>query len=62
MDTHYKIEEEISKNTDQLKNLKFEKLNNEFIVTLIDSAEYEIIRGYGKTIIAAINDLHHNLL
>lgn len=52
----------ICNNTNQLKHLKFEKMNNEHIVTLIDSTGYEIIKGYGDTPIEAINDLHSCLL
>ena len=42
----------------QFKYLKFTKTNNEYTVCLIDSKGYEIIRGFGKTEIEAINDLH----
>ena len=56
------IEKEICENINQLKHLKFELINNEFVVALIDSTGYEIVRGYGNTIIEAINDLHNSLL
>ncbi len=46
----------------KLKNLKFEIINNEYVISLIDKEGYEIIKGYGVSIIEAINDLHHNLL
>lgn len=46
----------------EFENLKFELVNNEYIVSLIDKEGFEIIKGYGITIVKAINDLHHNLL
>ena len=52
----------ISNTTTKLKHLKFEQINNEYVATLIDSSGYEIIKGYGREIIEAINDLHCNLL
>lgn len=48
--------------TSEFKNLKFEFVNGEYIVSLIDKEGFEIIKGYGISIIEAINDLHHNLL
>ncbi|MCR9289152.1 MAG: hypothetical protein NXI23_17390 [Bacteroidetes bacterium] len=45
-----------------LKNLKFEKSDNEYMVTLVDNTGFEILKGYGKTTTEAINDLHHNLI
>lgn len=45
-----------------LKNLKVELIENEYIVTLIDEQEFEILKGYGTSIACAINDLHDNLL
>lgn len=45
-----------------LKHLKFEMKEGEYKVTLIDQFEYEIIKGYGKSIVDAINDLHSNLI
>ena len=45
-----------------LKYLKFETQNSEFIATLIDEQEYEILKGYGKTKTEALNDLHNNLI
>lgn len=47
---------------EQLKHLKFEKKADECIVTLVDSKGYEIIKGYGKVAIEALNDLHSRLL
>ena len=46
----------------ELKHLKFEVENEEHIVTLVDSERYSITKGYGKTIIEAMNDMHHNLI
>ena len=45
-----------------LKHLKFEMKEGEYVVTLVDELEYEIIKGYGKSIVDAINDLHSNLI
>ena len=45
-----------------LKHLKFEMRKGEYIVTLIDKSEYEILKGYGQSIVDAINDLHSNLI
>lgn len=49
-------------NTNQLEHLKFELINHEHIVTLMDSSGYEIVRGFGNSVIDAINDLHGNLM
>lgn len=46
----------------ELKHLKVEFLNYEYIVTLVDKEKHEIIKGYGKSINDAINDMHQNLL
>jgi len=46
----------------QLKHLKFEEHQNEYMVTLIDLKGFEIVKGYGSTSIDALNDLHHQLL
>ena len=32
------------------------------MLTLVDSEGFEIVKGYGKSIADAINDLHHNLI
>lgn len=53
--------ENISISTSEFKNLKFEFIKNEYIVTLIDDQGYEIIKGDGTSVINAINDLHNNL-
>lgn len=47
---------------EQLEHLKFEKNADECVVTLVDSNGYEIIKGYGKIAIEALNDLHSTLL
>ena len=44
-----------------LKNLKVEFIKNEYVVTLIDDQEYEILKGYGLSIPSAMNDLLSNL-
>jgi len=46
---------------EKLTNLKFEIENSEHCVSLIDDLGFEIIKGYGKTVIDAINDLHSRL-
>ncbi|MEP5341250.1 MAG: hypothetical protein ABJL44_18400 [Algibacter sp.] len=56
------IEQEITKKTNHLKYLKFEVVNNIYVASLNDTSGYTIIKGYGETIIEAINDLHHNLI
>lgn len=45
----------------ELSNLKIEFIENEYVVTLIDDQEFEIIKGYGNSVTHAINDLHSNL-
>lgn len=47
---------------EQLKHLKFDKKEDECVVTLIDSNGHEIVRGYGKIAIEALNDLHSALI
>lgn len=49
-------------NANQIKHLKFQKIKDEYVVSLIDLQDYEILKGYGITIEEAINDLHNNLL
>ncbi|WP_109434006.1 hypothetical protein [Aquimarina sp. AU119] len=56
------LEQEIYKNTNQFKYLRFEVSNNEYVVSLTDPKGYEIIRGFGNSFIEAINDLHSSLL
>jgi hypothetical protein len=46
----------------KFKHLRFSLENEEHIVSLIDAQGYEILRGYGNSIIEAMNDLHHNLI
>ena len=45
-----------------LEHLKFKFYNGMHVVTLIDIKGYEIIKGYGSTQAAALNDLHSNLI
>ena len=49
-------------NTNQLRHLKFEQGEREHVVTLVDNGGYEILKGYGETILDAVNDLHSNLI
>jgi len=53
---------EVNTMISELKYLKFEIQNNEFVATLTDHENYEILKGYGKTKIDAVNDLHSNLI
>ena len=46
----------------ELNYLLFENKNNKCIVTLVDNQKYEILKGYGRNRIEAINDLHSNLI
>jgi len=46
----------------ELEHLILEIEKGEHIVTLVDAKGYKIIRGYGKSTVEAINDMHHNLI
>lgn len=46
----------------ELNNIKFEEIGTAYVAILIDTKNHPIIRGYGKTRIAALNDLHSCLL
>ena len=46
----------------ELEHLKIKVLNSEYTVTLTDSQGDGILKGYGGSMIEAINDLHHNLI
>lgn len=46
----------------QLRHLKFKKIDEEYVAILIDSKGHEIIKGFGNSTIEAINDLHSALL
>ena len=46
----------------QLQFIKINKLRNSYSVSLIDDEKYEIIKGYGTTLVEAFNDMHDNLL
>ena len=56
------IEQEIADKFSHLKYLKFEVINNVFEVSLNDTKGYTIIKGYGDSVIEAINDMHNNLI
>ena len=56
------IEQGIMVNPIHLKYLKFEMDKGMYIVTLNDLSGYDIVRGYGNTIIEAINDMHRGLI
>ena len=49
-------------NESELKYIRFENNNNEYVAILVDQQEFEILRGYGKSKIEALNDLHNNLI
>ncbi|WP_430411442.1 hypothetical protein [Kordia sp.] len=42
----------------QSSYLHFKLKNYQYAVVLVDREEYKIIKGYGNTIIEAVNDLH----
>ena len=46
----------------EFKHLIFEVEKGEHIITLVDTEGYKITRGFGNSIIEAINDMHHNLI
>lgn len=48
--------------TNSIEHLKFEEINGEHIVSLIDTTNFVILKGYGETMVEAINDLHSNLI
>lgn len=54
--------QETNVDTKELEHLMFQKDNGQHIVSLIDKEGYQILRGYGNSIVEAINDLHAGLL
>ncbi|PKV50255.1 hypothetical protein ATE84_2310 [Aquimarina sp. MAR_2010_214] len=62
MNEQKKIEQEIVEKQDHLKHLLFEEVNDAYIVSLNDSSGYAVVKGYGNTVIDAINDLHSGLI
>ena len=46
----------------EFKYLEFEVEKGEHIVALVDKEGYKIIKGYGNSIIEAINDLHSSII
>lgn len=56
------IEYKINEKSIHLKYLKFEMDKGTYIVTLNDLSGHDIVRGYGKSIIEAINDMHRGLI
>ncbi|MDO5980988.1 hypothetical protein [Flavivirga spongiicola] len=57
-----KIEQEIIKKSNHLEYLKFEMIDDIWVVSLNDLAGYTIVKGYGETIIEAINDMHRGVI
>ncbi|GAL74584.1 hypothetical protein JCM19275_3439 [Nonlabens ulvanivorans] len=51
-----------SVNLKGLTNIKVSFLNSEYVITLIDSPDIEVLKGYGKNITDAMNDLFSNLI
>ena len=47
---------------EDFNHLKFDRNENEYVVTLIDQKGYEILKGYGRSTIEAINDMHNKLI
>lgn len=45
-----------------LKYISFEYGNESYIAILKDDSGFPILKGYGKTRLDALNDLHHNLI
>jgi len=60
MNSINEIEDYIDVN--QLKHIKVEYFKNEYSVSLVDSTGYEIVKGYGSTVIESINNLHSCLV
>ncbi len=56
------IEQKVISKLNHLKHLKFEMVNNVYTATLIDLEGEEVVKGYGNSVIEAINDLHSTLL
>lgn len=55
-------EQEIIEKSIHLKYLKFEMDNGIYIATLHDLSGHDIVKGYGNSIIEAVNDLHRGLI
>ena len=62
MNEQINIVQACSINPFELEHLKIEVLNSKYVVALIDMSGNEILKGYGVTIIEAINNLHSTLL
>jgi len=56
------VENKIRDIISNFKHITFEKLEKEYVGTLVDLNGSKLVRGYGNTTIEAINDLHSNLL
>lgn len=48
--------------TNELRYLKTEFIGNLYCVSLVDSSGYGIVKGYGTTVVDAINDMHSALV
>lgn len=54
--------EKCTLNISNLEHLKIKIIKSEYVAAITDSDGHELLMGYGDTIAAAINDLHHNLI
>ncbi len=51
-----------SVNLEGLTNIKVNVLDSEYVITLTDTPDIEILKGYGKNVTDAMNDLFNNLM
>ncbi len=56
------MEQEIISASTHLKHLKFDLDKGLYTATLYDLSGYAIVKGFGITIIEAINDMHRGLI
>ncbi len=62
MNSTLQIERELDSTLQKLKHVKIENFDDSYSAALTDKSGYEIVKGYGKTYIDAINDMHAKLL
>jgi hypothetical protein len=46
----------------EFEHLKFENQSDKHILSLVDTEGYSIVKGFGNSLVDAINYLHHNLI
>ena len=56
------LRNQIKLNSNQLKFLKIYQFSESYSVSLVDNQEFEITKGYGTTLVEALNDMHENLI